>query len=88
MPDLDEQRVTRISEAIVSYFDSHPNAADSVTGIMQWWLPRSLSAPDVMEVKTALDRLVAAGRARRSLLPDGTELYGRCPLAGDRDTAQ
>lgn len=84
MPDLDEQRVARISEAIMDYFDSHPNAADSVTGIMQWWLPRSLSAPDAVEVEAALDRLVVAGRVRRSRLPDGTELYGRCPAAGDR----
>lgn len=73
----------------MSYLDSHPNAADSLTGIMQWWLPRSLSAPDVAEVKAALDRLVAAGRVRRTLLPDGSELYGCGERpAGEHDTPQ
>lgn len=54
-----DARVEQIAAAIESYLSRNPSAADSVTGIAQWWLPAvgMEGAPD--EVKQALFLLQA-----------------------------
>jgi hypothetical protein len=77
MPPLDERRRRAVSDAILRYFAEHPDAADSVTGIEQWWLPGEGVHVEAGELHAALDWLVEHGRVRRARLPDGTEVYSR-----------
>jgi hypothetical protein len=61
---------------ILAYLRAHPQASDSLEGIVSWWLPaRFAAARDV--VQESLDRLVEQGLVERTRLADGTLVYGR-----------
>lgn len=59
------------------YFVACPNAADTVEGILAWWLPHALAHVTPAELTDALERLVAAGRLQRSLMPNGRVVYSK-----------
>ncbi len=65
----------RLSGAILSYLRAHPQAADTVAGIVEWWLPWNLHAEAVERVQAALDELVAQGWVEKIVLVGGTVLY-------------
>ncbi len=72
--------VATTAEAIGRYLQTHPNACDTVEGILKWWLaPREFSLP-AEHVIDALEHLIAQGIVTRRTLPDGTVIY----LTGDR----
>lgn len=63
------------SAEILRYLSAHPQAADTVDGIVMWWLPRQRYEEAVDRVQRALDDLVARGLVDRITLVDGTVLY-------------
>jgi hypothetical protein len=65
----------RLCGAILGYLRTHPQAADTVAGIVEWWLPRHLPAEAVERVQAALDELVAQGWVEKIVLVGGTVLY-------------
>jgi hypothetical protein len=66
------------ADDILAYLRAHPEASDSLEGIVSWWLPaRFGAARDV--VRDSLDRLVAQALVERTRLADGTIVYGRPP---------
>jgi hypothetical protein len=65
----------RLSGAILGYLRAHPQAADTVAGIVEWWLPWNLHAEAVERVQAALDELVAQGWVEKIVLVGGTVLY-------------
>ena len=75
MSQQDEPGLARLSEEILSYLGAHPQAADTVDGIVGWWLPRQRHDEAVDRVKDALDDLVARGLVEKMTLVDGTVLY-------------
>ena len=75
---------TEIEDAILAYLRSHPEAADTLEGIVEWWLPRQRYATARAQIARVLGDLVGAGLLRRDRLPGGGELYalnerGRAP---------
>jgi len=60
--------------AITHYLKAHPNAADSVEGIMQWWLPQQ-NPVDMDDLQHALDFLVETSVLSKTVLLDGRMLY-------------
>jgi hypothetical protein len=62
-------------EEILAYLEAHQAAADSLEGIVAWWLPRQryVEARDL--IQESLNRLVARGLIKTTRLPDGTVLY-------------
>lgn len=67
-----------LHDAIRRYLQSNPNAADSLDGIMNWWLPKlGYEKVDSESVLQALEQLTAEGVVRKVSLMDGTILY-RC----------
>jgi hypothetical protein len=48
--------VKDVASEIQGYIESHPAAADTIEGVMQWWLPTGDASLDAVE--TALNRLV------------------------------
>jgi hypothetical protein len=70
----DPPDVATIERTIRAYLAAHPHAGDTVEGIRAWWLGDGACAPDV--VRTALDRLVAAGVLEARTLGDGSVVYG------------
>ena len=43
---------------ILRYLDQNPNAADTVDGILEWWLPKQSIYEEEKVVKRALDELI------------------------------
>lgn len=70
-----------LRECLRRYLDEHPDAADSLPGIRQWWLPDRLRNQALNEdLEAALQQLVELGKVQRNVLPDGNELYTRAGL--------
>ncbi len=65
-----------LQDAVLQYLRNNPNAADSLQGIINWWLPKQGYEKVGMEsVYQALERLIAAGVVEKVPLVGGTVLY-------------
>jgi len=64
-----------IELTLLAYLHRHPLAADTLRGIVSWWLPRQRYESGCQRIEQALDTLVAKGELRRDRLPDGEVLY-------------
>ena len=62
-------------EAILQYLHNNPNAADSLDGIVSWWLPSTYKKVDASKIEQVLRQLVSEGLVIKSFLVDGTILY-------------
>lgn len=77
-----------IVEAVRQYLTRHPNAADSLEGILRWWLPKDLQRVPVGLLGQALEVLVATGEVHKRTLPDGSSLYVQGNAEGTRNAAR
>jgi hypothetical protein len=76
MPDHDDEfAVSELAQEIRAYLAGHPNAEDSLRGVVNWWLVRQRYQQTSEMVQRALDYLVAEGTVERRRLPDGRETY-------------
>ena len=66
-----------LAAEVLAYLSSHPNAADTLEGITNWWLPRQRYERGRRRIQDTLDQLVARGLVVRHCLPDGTIIYAR-----------
>lgn len=71
--DLRAAKTEVVAAAIERYLASHPQAADSVDGIANWWL----ADPDANRatIVAALDRMVAEGKLLAHLGADGQRRF-------------
>jgi Fe2+ or Zn2+ uptake regulation protein len=73
--------IARLHDAILHYLQSNPNAADTLDGIMNWWLSEQgyeqVSAESVYQ---ALERLIAERVVKKVSLINGAVLYKRNDL--------
>lgn len=74
--------MNNIANEIARYLRDHPDAADSLDGIRQWWLPRLRLQEASAQVEEAVQELLARGEVERQILPDGTVLYRRAKNDG------
>jgi hypothetical protein len=60
--DSSDQRepepTSEVSLKILRYLEQNPNAADTLDGILEWWLPRQSIYEQEKTVQLALDSLV------------------------------
>ena len=77
MPASASEPTPDLCEAVQRYLDEHPDAADSLIGIRQWWLPEALRGSSIVQIRCALADLIASGDVGCQSLPDGTELFFR-----------
>lgn len=76
MPGINtKQDMMTVAQQIRDYLVNHPNAADSLEGIVVWWLTRQRYKLGHIQVRKALDYLVAQGSIGKIELSDGTVLY-------------
>ncbi|WP_300317809.1 helix-turn-helix domain-containing protein [Accumulibacter sp.] len=71
-----QPRLTEVVDAILRYLHSHPEAADTVDGICEWWLPTHWRV-DRQRVEAALGRMEVQGLVRRRENADHHVLYSR-----------
>ena len=75
MSDTEESHIAQLRDEILKYLAAHPQAADTVGGIANWWLPRQRYEEEIQRVQEALDELVERGLVARTTVADGTILY-------------
>ncbi|NOT87860.1 MAG: hypothetical protein HOP03_06745 [Lysobacter sp.] len=66
-----------IEEAVLSYLGRHPQAADTLEGIANWWLPRQRYVTAQARIEAVLLQLVLQGELQVRRLPNGDALYTR-----------
>lgn len=66
-----------IEEAVLSFLDRHPQAADTLEGIAEWWLPQQRYVTAQARIEAVLQQLVNRGALQMRRLPDGTAIYTR-----------
>jgi len=65
-----------LQREILSYLAQHPDAKDTVEGIMHWWLPGGETGVKASDVDGALEGLLARGWVTASSVGQGTRVYG------------
>jgi hypothetical protein len=60
-PDKPTSRKSPIYYAILSYLSDHPQAQDTMEGIVEWWLLEQRIKRATTQVKSTLAQLVAEG---------------------------
>jgi hypothetical protein len=64
-----------IERSVLAYLHQHPQAADTLRGIVHWWLPQQRYESGCQRIELVLSELVARGVLRRDPLPHGDALY-------------
>ena len=69
------ERHQELMRQILQYLTAHPDAKDTVGGILKWWLPGHPIEWKKQEVQEALDHLVSKGWLAKRELSLSQELY-------------
>ena len=69
--------VAEVAGEIQRYLENHPRAADSLDGILLWWLGHQRLQESRHAVQCALDHLVRCGQVCVQQLADGTVVFSR-----------
>ena len=73
-------RGQRILDELTRYVLAHPRGADTLDGVVSWWLPPDLAQIALpSEVEHALQELIARGLIEQRWLPSGQLLYAVRP---------
>jgi hypothetical protein len=72
--NMTDSDAVRVAGHIMQYLHAHEEAADTMEGILAWWLD-DMPRPSLRTVRDAMALLVAAGDAEQQTLPDGTIVY-------------
>ena len=76
MPENHEdQEIASIANEIRNYILAHPNAADSLEGVIKWWLMRQRFESATDRVQKALDYLIAEGLVSKKAVASGRVVY-------------
>lgn len=62
--------------ALLGYLGDHPEAKDTLAGILKYWLPSDGPKPSAEELEDALDHLVQRGLLTRSIHRSSEHIYG------------
>ncbi len=76
--------IALLAQEVDDYLRSYPDAADSIEGIVNWWLLRQRHEQTRELVQQALEHLVAQGLVNKIATPGGEVIYARCtsPMSG------
>jgi hypothetical protein len=74
--ETDDQRHQRLKRELLTYCIEHPDAKDTVEGILRWWFPAGEVRWRADDVKTALDELTAQGWLTSRSIRQSEVIYG------------
>jgi hypothetical protein len=78
-----DAEIVAVARKIRNYLQAHPEAADSLEGIVAWWLTRQRYEESLANVQTALEHLIATGVVSKCTRPDGHIIYSSARKRGD-----
>jgi hypothetical protein len=73
----ESEDILRIACEIENYLSAHPRGTDTLTGVLNWWIPKQRYIEAKERVEKALDYLVREGKVHRVRKSDGTSLYSK-----------
>lgn len=73
--EKDGYKVDELIIQIIAYLTEHPKAADSLEGVVQWWLGMSHDECVKEDVKSALSVMEQRGIIKKRILADGKDIY-------------
>jgi hypothetical protein len=62
-------------EAILRYLATRPHAADTLEGVVSWWLPLQRHKDTHEEIAKVLEELAAEGHLVKKKLPNNQVIY-------------
>ena len=66
----------KLIQEILRYLVDHPDAKDTVEGILKWWLPEGQVGRGEEEVQEVLDFLVSKGWLTKREIAPSEKIYG------------
>ena len=72
---VDKTDIPEIAQQVRNYLLMHPNAADSLHGVLRWWLPRQRYEESLDKMQQALEYLIAEGVVAKKILVGGEIVY-------------
>jgi hypothetical protein len=69
------KEVQSIADEIARYLKKRESGADTLEGVMRWWIARQRLTEAEDKVREAVDILCDQGVVQRRILGDGTVLY-------------
>ncbi len=76
---------TKLAREIGLYLTNHPRAADTLEGIVKWWLVKTRYEFWSKKVKRALDKLIAEGVVKAERNIDGEFIYSKASRRDHRN---
>lgn len=76
--------VASLKQEVLGYLNEHPQAQDTLDGVLQWWLVRNRVTAGLNWLYTALEELEAEGWVCKVTGPDGQQWY-RAASKGEGD---
>ena len=67
-PVFADAEIAQLAQDIERYLQAHPHAADSVDGVLGWWLPRQRYEESAIKVQQALELLAQRGAVCKRVL--------------------
>lgn len=77
MGDPYEEEISAIAREIDEYLSNHPRSADTLEGIVTWWLERWVFVGVHKKVQGALELLCAEGKVEVVRRSDGVMIFFR-----------
>ena len=66
-----------LANEITRYLQNHPQSADTLDGIVKWWLLRQRYRDTTEKVSHALSYLQKKGVLKKKRITDGTYIYSK-----------
>ncbi len=67
--------ITSAASAITRYLAEHPNSADTLDGVIAWWLSRQRIKDSTQVVRSALEQLALGGLISKESQSGGQTIY-------------
>ena len=78
--------IVQLADEIRDYLHAHPDATDSLEGVITWWLTRQRYVQATAKVQRALDYLESRGVVKKMRTPGGGIVYtSSVPPESDKD---
>ncbi|MFZ2162592.1 MAG: hypothetical protein WAW02_10275 [Sideroxyarcus sp.] len=75
LEDNDKSRYLEQRETILRYLVATPHAADTVEGVVNWWLQRQRYHDAYQDIEKILEQLAVEGLVVKTVLPDNKVIY-------------
>lgn len=85
MSKIEVSNKMHVANEIEKYLDYHPNAADTLEGIIKWWISRIRLEETIEVVSEALSILESKGIVTKRDSADGRKIYCRSKQSGSRE---